>query len=51
MATAIEDNDTDGQLGKSIWRLLSIRCTNMYLDINRINPGNYIRKSVCFTVV
>ena len=29
MATAIDDNDADGQLDKSIWRLLDFRCTNM----------------------
>ena len=28
MATLIDDNDVDGQLGKSIWWLLSIRCTS-----------------------
>ena len=29
MATLIDDNDADGQLGKSIWWLLSIRCTSI----------------------
>ena len=29
MATLIDDNDEDGQLGKSIWWLLSIRCTSL----------------------
>ncbi len=28
MATAIDDNDADGQLDKSIWRLLDFRCTS-----------------------
>ena len=29
MATAIDENDADGQLGKSIWRLLNFCCTSM----------------------
>ena len=30
MATAIDENDADGQLGKSIWRLLNFCCTSIH---------------------
>ncbi len=32
MATAIDDNAADEKSGKSIWRLLNIRCTRVDTD-------------------
>ena len=42
MATLIDDNDADGQLGKLIWWLLSIRCTrNADYAFSAVGVPNY----------
>ena len=45
MATLIDDNDADGQLGKLIWWLLSIRCTSYPEDKKELEE---LQKQVSF---
>lgn len=49
MAAAIDDNDTDGQLDKSIWRLLSIRYTSIYGScLTPQKRGQSCKDGLCF---
>ena len=50
MATLIDDNDADGQLGKLIWWLLSIRCTSYFEKIDSTN-NTCLKSLKCYNKV